>query len=99
MSDRRVDPTQASAEERLGLVVRNVLVGVAALALVGVLLPVSLGEPIELAAVALVIAIPFGRVMWLMFRWRKQRDQRFVRWAMLLLALVAIGPMLALLGN
>ena len=99
MSERRVDPTQAIAEERLGSVIRKVLLGVASLALIGVLLPATWGEPIELAAVVLVIAIPFGRVAWLVTRWRKQRDLRFVRWACLLLVLVAVGPVLALLGN
>ena len=99
MNEPRVDPTQADAEERLGFVIRNVLVSVAVLALIGVLLPVRLGEPVESVAVALVIAIPFGRVGWLMFRWWKQRDFRFVRWAALLLVLVAVGPVLALAGN
>jgi hypothetical protein len=99
VSDRRVDPTQAGAEERLGVLIRNVLVSVAVLALVGVLLPVEFGQPVESVAVALVVALPFGRVVWLVSRWWKQRDFRFVRWAILLLVLVAVGPVLALLGN
>ena len=99
MSDRRVDPTQALAEERLGAAIRIALIGVAVLALVGVALPVKWGEPIELVAVGLVIAIPFSRIVWLVARWWKQRDLRFVRWALLLIALVAVGPVLALLGG
>jgi len=99
MNERRVDPTQAGAEERLGLRIRNFLFGVAVLALIGVLLPVRFGEPIELAAVALVVALPFARVVWLIARWWGQRDFRFVRWATLLLVLVAVGPVLALFGN
>ena len=99
MSEARVDPTQATAEERLGELIRTVLIGVAVLALVGVLLPVNLGEPIELLAVALVVAIPFIRVVWLVTRWWKQRDFRFVRWALMLLMLVAVGPVLAFFGN
>lgn len=99
MSDPRVDPTQATAEERLGELIRTVLIGVAVLALVGVILPVNLGEPVELLAVALVVAIPFMRVIWLVTRWWKQRDFRFVRWALLLLVLVAVGPVLAFFGN
>ncbi len=99
MSEPRVDPTQATAEERLGAMIRTVLIGVAALALVGVLLPVNLGEPVELLAVALVVAIPFIRVVWLVTRWWKQRDFRFVRWALLLLMLVAVGPVFAFFGN
>ena len=99
MNDRRVDATQGPAEERLGLVIRTVLIGVAALALVGVALPSTWGAPIESVAVGLVIAIPFGRIIWLVSRWWKQGDVRFVRWAFLLLALVAVGPVLAILGR
>ncbi len=99
MNERRVDPTQAAAEERLGVKIRNVLMSVAILALVGVLLPARFGEPIESVSVALVIAIPFGRVAWLVSRWWRQRDFRFVRWATLLLVLVAVGPALAFFGD
>ena len=81
------------------MVVRNVLVAVAVLALVGVLLPSRFGRFLEVMAVAIVMAIPLGRVLWLIGRWWGQRDFRFVRWAVLLVVLVAVGPMLALLGN
>lgn len=95
----RVDPTQAAAEERAGLVVWRTLLVAAALALVGVLLPSESGEPLEIAAIAIVIAIPLVRVAWLIKRWSALRDMKYVWWAVLLLVLVVIGPALAFFGN
>lgn len=94
----RVDPTQAVAEERAGLVVWRILLAAAALALVGVLLPTEIGEPIEITAIAIVTAIPLVRVAWLITRWFRLRDMKFVWWAVLLLMLVAVGPALAFFG-
>ena len=50
-------------------------------------------------AIAIVTAIPLVRVGWLIKRWSSVRDTRYVRWAILLLVLVAVGPVLALFGN
>ena len=95
----RIDPTQAFAEERAGLLVWRTLLAAAALALVGVLLPAEIGEPIEIAALAIVTGIPLVRVAWLIKRWSSLRDMKYVWWAVLLLALVAVGPVLAFFGN
>lgn len=95
----RIDPTQALAEERAGLLVWRTLLASAALALVGVLLPTEIGEPIEIAAIAIVTGIPLVRVAWLIKRWSSLRDMKYVWWAVLLLALVAVGPVLAFFGN
>ena len=95
----RVDPTQARAEERAGLVVWRVLLSAASLALIGVLLPSDIGKPVEIAAISIVTAIPLLRVAWLIKRWSSLRDLKYVRWAVLLLVLVAVGPVLALFGN
>ena len=72
---------------------------VVALALVGVLLPSRIGMPVEIASISIVVAIPLLRVVWLIKRWSSVRDTRYVRWAILLLVLVAVGPVLALFGN
>lgn len=95
----RVDPTQAAAEEQAGQLVWRTLLFAAALALVGVLLPSSIGKPVEIASISIVVAIPLLRVVWLIKRWSSVRDTRYVRWAILLLVLVAVGPALALFGN
>lgn len=96
---QRVDPTQAAAEEKAGLVVWRTLLFGAGLALIGVLLPSRFGKPLEIAAIAMVTAIPLLRVVWLIRRWTSLRDMKYVRWAVLLLILVAVGPVLAFLGN
>ena len=93
----RVDPTQALAEERAGLLVWRTLLVACALALIGVVLPVRFGKPLEIAAIVIVTAIPLVRVMWLIKRWWGLHDTKFVWWAVALLALVAVGPVLALL--
>jgi hypothetical protein len=95
----RVDPSQAVAEERAGQLVWRTLLFAAALALVGVLLPSRIGKPVEIASISIVVAIPLLRVVWLIKRWSSVRDTRYVRWAILLLVLVAVGPVLALFGN
>lgn len=93
----RVDPTQALAEERAGLLVWRVLLAACALAFVGVVLPVRIGKPLEVAAIVIVTSIPLVRVMWLVKRWWGLRDTKYVWWAVALLALVAVGPVLALI--
>ena len=39
------------------------------------------------------------RVAWLIKRWSTLRDMKYVWWAVLLLVLVAVGPVLAFFGN
>jgi hypothetical protein len=95
----RVDPTQALAEERAGLLVWRTLLFACALAFIGVVLPVRFGKPLEIAAIAIVTAIPLVRVMWLIKRWSVLRDMKYVWWAVVLLVLVAVGPVIALLGG
>jgi hypothetical protein len=92
----RVDPGQAAAEERLGGIVQGVLVAVAALAVTAVLLGPD-GRGLAWVAVGAVTAIPLARVAWLVVRWTRVRDWRYVAVAVLLLVLVAVGPVVALL--
>jgi hypothetical protein len=96
---QRVDPTQAAAEERAGQLVWRALLFGAGLALIGVLLPSRSGRPLEIVAIAIVTAIPLLRVAWLIKRWTNLQDMKYVWWAVLLLVLVAVGPVLAFLGN
>lgn len=97
MSDHRVDPTQAGAEERVGLAISGTLIVAAVLALVGVLVPGDWGTGMATAAIVMVTAIPIVRVGWLVTRWAGQRDMKYAWAAVVLLALVAIGPIIALL--
>ena len=50
------------------------------------------------AAVAVVMATPLLRVLWLIVRWVQERDWRFVAVASGLLVVVGLGAVLALLA-
>ncbi len=95
MAAHRVDPTQAAAEERVGSLVSRALVVVAILALVGVVVPGA--SWVAGIGVGLVTAIPVLRVIWLIGRWVRIRDMRYVWAGVVLLALIVVGPALALL--
>lgn len=59
------------------------------------------GGPFSMAAtiaLILIIVTPLLRVGWLMYRWRQERDMRFVWTALTLLAVVAVGGAIALLA-
>lgn len=99
MSDHRVDPTQAGAEERVGLAISGTLVVAAVLALVGVMVPGDRGTGLAAAAIIIVTAIPIVRVGWLVKRWVGQRDMKFAWAAVVLLALVAVGPIIAFIQH
>ena len=92
----RPDPSQSAAEERVGRAIQGVLVAVAVAAAVGAALG-DAGRALEWTAVVAITAIPLARVAWLAVRWSRQRDWRFVALAVLLLVLVALGPVTALL--
>lgn len=95
-STGRPDPSQAAAEERVGRAIQALLVVVAVFAALGASLG-DAGHVLEWAAVGTITAIPLVRVAWLVVRWTRQRDWRFVASALLLLVLVAVGPVVALL--
>lgn len=92
-----VDPTQHAAEERVGRVISRVLVVAAVVAGVGLIAP--WGDPLAWAAIVAVGAIPIARVAWLAWRWARIRDMRYTWAAVLLLVLIAAGPVIALLTS
>lgn len=93
----RVDPGQAVAEERLGERIGRVLVVVAALAIAGLVVPGA--RWLDGVAIGVLVAIPLVRVAWLAVRWWAIRDRRYALAAVVLLVLVAIGPLVALLAG
>lgn len=50
-------------------------------------------------AVGLVVATPLLRVGWLTYRWGQERDWPFVVLAALLIAMIATGGLLTLIGS
>lgn len=95
-STGRPNPMQARSDERAGRAVQLVVVAVALMAATGAALGDS-GRALEWAAIATITAIPLVRVAWLAVRWSRERDWRFVVMALILLVLVAVGPVTALL--
>lgn len=93
----RVDPSQHDAEERLGRVISRTLIVIAVLAIVGIAVPG--GDPVALVGIGVAAAIPIGRVAWLAWRWARIRDMRYMWAAVLLLVLIAAGPVIALLTS
>lgn len=92
-----VDPAQHAAEERLGRVIARVLIVVGVLAAVSLVMPS--GDVVGWISVSIAMAIPVARVGWLAIRWARIRDTRYVIAAVILLALIAVGPVVALLSS
>jgi hypothetical protein len=92
----RVDPTQHAAEERLGRMIAASLMVVAVLALLGLVLENV--QWLAWSAVWLALTIPVARVAWLTWRWSKVRDLKYVWATVVLLGLIAVGPIIALVS-
>lgn len=68
------------------------------LGVLSVLLPDEAGVAVATAVVVAVISVPLLRVLWLVHRWRQERDRRFVGMGLALLGVIAVGAALAALG-
>lgn len=66
-------------------------IALAVLALLTVVLPPPVEEPLAIATVALLLAIPVVRVAWLGLRWWRLGDRRFALVAAALLGVVALA--------
>jgi 4-hydroxybenzoate polyprenyltransferase len=75
--------------------VTRVVIG---LGLLSAVLPDDAGVAVATAVVVAVVAVPLLRVLWLVHRWRQERDPRFVGLGLALLGVVAAGAALAALG-
>ena len=71
---------------------------VMALGLVSVVLPDAARTAVSTAVVGAVMAVPLGRVLWLVLRWHQEHDRRFVGMGRALLGVIAVGAALAALG-
>lgn len=66
--------------------------------LVGGLGGQAVGDPLAIAAVTVIVAVPTLRVCWLIRRWAQEGDRRFVGTGLALLAVISTGAVLAALG-
>jgi hypothetical protein len=69
----------------------RVVIGVTAL--VGLFVPAA-----AVAAVALVVGVPLARLAWLIVRWWRVRDTRFVLAGLALAAVISAGTAVASVG-
>jgi Na+/proline symporter len=91
------DPRQHQRETVFAQWSRRAVVLVGVLALAGALVPGGAGRTLAGLAIAVVVALPLLRVLWLVALWRHQRDRRFVAAGLALLGLVALGVVAAAL--
>ena len=94
----RVDP-RPGRQRRLIRFLRVAAVAVLVLALASLALPGDAGRVAADLMVAVVIATPVVRVVWLLLRWVRRRDLRFAGVALGLLAVVAVSAAFALLSG
>ena len=71
---------------------------VLAASLAGGILGGRIGRSLAVSAVAAVVAIPIGRVLWLVGRWHHEGDTRFAIAGIALLVTIVAGGVLAALG-
>lgn len=69
------------------------------LSMVAVVLTGPVGDAAGAVVVAAIVATPLLRVAWLAIRWWQEDDGRFVLTALALLAVVASGALLTVLGR
>lgn len=94
----RPQPTEtAPAGDCVAGCLRAAVVVASALAVAGLLLPGAAGRVAAWAMVTTLIAVPFLRVAWLASRWAHAPDWRFFAAAVSLLALTAVGAVVAAL--
>ena len=89
-------PDWRTHRQRRLVVALRVAVGLLVVAaVVALALPGRAGEVAADAVAAVLVAVPLGRVAWLVVRWTRRRDLRFAAAGAGLLALAGLGALLA----
>ena len=82
---------RAGRQRFLVAYLRVALIAAFVIGVLELVLPVDLRDEAAIVMVALFIAAPIGRVVWLMVRWARRGDWRFAVVGGVLLAVVATG--------
>lgn len=84
-------------EDRMAISLQAATITTLVAAAVGVLVPGAVGRAFSTAVVVVLVAVPVARVTALVMRWNRDGDRRFVAVGTGLVALVALGALLATL--
>lgn len=89
-------PNPNRGRQRLLVLFLQVALGlVAALGVAALVVPESVHHALAVAMVVVLVAVPVIRVLWLVLRWIRRRDWRFVAAGTGLLTVLAVGLILA----
>lgn len=88
---------QGRANGAMSAVLQRATAVAVVVALLGVVVPGGAGVAVAWGAFVMVVAVPLLRITWLALRWASRRDYAFSLLAATLLAIVAVGGVLALL--
>ena len=86
---------RAHRQQRLVQALQAAVALLVVAALVALALPGRAGEVAADAVAVVLIAVPLGRVAWLVLRWARRGDVRFALVGSVLLAVAAIGAAVA----
>ncbi len=93
----RTDHAQLAAQRTLARINEIIVVVITVAALVGVLLGGELGKTVDAVVIVVLCVVPWLRVAWLVARWRRIGDVRFVAVGVTLLTLTVGGVLLTTL--
>ncbi len=91
------DHAQLAAQRTLARINEIIVVVITVAALVGVLVGGDSGRVIDAIVIVVLCVVPWLRVVWLVARWRRIGDNRFVAVGVTLLTLTVVGVALTTL--
>ena len=93
----RTDHAQLAAQRTLARINEIIVIVITVAALVGVLVGGESGKAVDSAVIVVLCVVPWLRVVWLVVRWGRIRDVRFVAVGVTLLTLTVVGVALTTL--
>jgi len=95
----RTDHAQLAAQRILARINEVIVIGITLAALVGVMVGGESGKVVDAVVIVVLCIVPWLRVVWLVARWRRIGDMRFVVVGVTLLTLTVVGVALTTLAT
>ena len=95
----RTDHAQLAAQRTLARINEVIVIVITLAALVGVMVGGESGKVIDAVVIVVLCMVPWLRVVWLVARWRRIGDTRFVAVGVTLLTLTVVGVALTTLAT